>query len=114
VDLTRLLSVAWKRRWVLLTVIVAAGIASALFALSRPKQYESTAVLALTPNLTSKAGVLAADNLAALMRTYAVTAKASVTRARAESLLGKRLPGRRWRRTPWQRPSRSRSQATRS
>jgi tyrosine-protein kinase len=93
VDLTRLLSIAWKRRWVLLTVIVVAGITSTAFALSRPKQYESTAVLALTPDLTSNAGVLSADNLDALMRTYAVTAKASVTRARAEALLGKPLPG---------------------
>jgi succinoglycan biosynthesis transport protein ExoP len=93
VDLTRLLSIAWKRRWVLLAVIVAAGITSTVFALSRPKQYESTAVLALTPDLTSNAGVLSADNLDALMRTYAVTSKASVTRARAEALLGKPLPG---------------------
>jgi capsular exopolysaccharide synthesis family protein len=93
VDLNRLLSIAWKRRWVLLTVIVFAGAASTAFALSRPKQYESTAVLALTPDLSHNQGLLSADNFNALMRTYAETAKASVTRTRAERLLGKRLPG---------------------
>ena len=92
-DLNRLLSIAWKRRWILLTVIIVAGAASAAFALSRPKQYESTAVLALTPDLTRNQGPLAADNLNALMRTYAETAKASVTRTRAEAILGKSLPG---------------------
>lgn len=92
-ELSQLLSVAWKRRWVLLAVLVAAGVASTAFALSRPKQYESTAVLALTPSPQQGQGLLSADNLNALMRTYAETAKAAVTRDRAEKILGQSLPG---------------------
>ena len=64
---------------------------AALFAFSQPKRYESTAVLAMTPDVKEGQGLFAADNLSALLGTYAETAKSTITLRRAERTLGRPL-----------------------
>jgi capsular exopolysaccharide synthesis family protein len=93
-DVNEVLAIAWKRWWVVLVVLLAAGGASAAFASSQPKEYDSAAVLALTPDLTKGQGPLSADDTNVLMRTYAEMAKGAVVRKRAEEIYGHALPGR--------------------
>jgi capsular exopolysaccharide synthesis family protein len=90
-DLRDLIALAWKRRWVVLGVLLVTVAASAPAILSRPTEYESTAVVALTPDVTQGQGLVASDSLSALLATYAETAKSSVNLARAQTLLGKKL-----------------------
>ena len=90
-ELKDLVAVAWKRRAAVLTVFVLTVAFAALFAFSQPKRYDSTAVLALTPNAEKGSGLLAADNLTALLGTYAETAKSTITLKRAEQQLGRPL-----------------------
>lgn len=92
-DLRDLVTLAWKRRWVVFGVLVMTLAVGGLFAFSRPKEFESTAVLALTPDVGSGQGLVASDSLSALLSTYAETAKSSVNIARAERLLGRPLSG---------------------
>ena len=87
-ELRDLLAVAWKRRVAVLLVLVLTLGLAAVFAYSQPKRYESVAVLALTPDPNAGAGLLAADNLAALLGTYAQTAKSTIMLRRAERALG--------------------------
>ena len=87
-ELKDLVAVAWKRRIAVLTVFVLTVAFAALFAFSLPKKYESTATLALTPDIEKASGLLAADNLSALLGTYAETAKSTITLKRAERSLG--------------------------
>jgi receptor protein-tyrosine kinase len=75
-----------------LVVAVAVGLAAAL-AFSRPAQYESTATLALTPDVRQGQGFVASDSISALLSTYAETAKATVNLNRASQALGRPLPG---------------------
>lgn len=91
-DLKDLLGVAWKRRGVVVSVTILTLAFAAAFAFTQPPRYESTAVLALTPDPTDGQGLFAADNLAALLGTYAETAKSSVTLRRAAADLGRPLP----------------------
>src|SRR3954470_16651674 len=90
-ELKDLVAVAWKRRFAVLTVFVLTVAFAALFAFSLPKKYESTATLALTPDIEKASGLLAADNLSALLGTYAETAKSTITLKRAERALGRPL-----------------------
>src|SRR2546423_3288971 len=92
-DLRDLAGLAWKRRWIVLAVFVSAVAVSSVLAFSMPKRYESTAVIALTPDVAKGQGFVASDNLSALLGTYAETAKSSLTLRRAEQLLGRPLPG---------------------
>lgn len=87
-ELKDLVAVAWKRRAAVLAVFVLTVAFAALFAFSLPKKYESTATLALTPDIEKASGLLAADNLSALLGTYAETAKSTITLKRAERSLG--------------------------
>jgi succinoglycan biosynthesis transport protein ExoP len=91
-DLKDLLGVAWKRRAVVAGITILTLASAAAFAFTQPSRYESTAVLALTPNPEDGQGLFAADNLTALLGTYAQTAKSTVTLRRAESELGRPLP----------------------
>jgi capsular exopolysaccharide synthesis family protein len=93
VELRDLLRLLWKRRAVLLLTFVATVGVSTVLALTRPPTYESTATLAITPAFKQGQFFIAPDSLAALLGTYAATAKAEVTRKKAESILGRRLPG---------------------
>jgi receptor protein-tyrosine kinase len=90
-ELKDLVALAWKRRAAVLTVFALTVAFAALFAFSLPKRYESTAVIALTPNAEKGSGLLAADNLSALLGTYAETAKSTITLKRAEQRLGRPL-----------------------
>src|SRR3712207_3785510 len=84
-DLRDILALIWKRRWFILTVtLVSVGIATFLGA-SQPKRYESTAVLALTPDVGRGQTFISSDNLSALLGTYAETAKSEVNIGRARS-----------------------------
>ena len=84
-DLRDLIALAWKRRWVVLGVFAITVIASTPAILSRPTEYESTAVVALTPDVAQGQGLVASDSLSALLGTYAETAKSSINLARAEA-----------------------------
>jgi receptor protein-tyrosine kinase len=90
-ELRDLLALVWKRRWVAIGVLVMTLLASLPGILSRPTEYESTAVLALTPDVQEGQGLVASDSLSALLSTYAETAKSSVNLARAEQVLGHKL-----------------------
>jgi receptor protein-tyrosine kinase len=90
-ELREILALVWKRRWVALGVLVMTLAASAPGIFSRPTKYESTAVLALTPDVKQGQGLVASDSLSALLSTYAETAKSSVNLARAERVLGHKL-----------------------
>ena len=90
-DLRDLIALAWKRRWVVLGVFAITVIASMPAILSRPTEYESTAVVALTPDVAQGQGLVASDSLSALLATYAETAKSSINLARAEAALGRKL-----------------------
>lgn len=92
-ELKRLLTLAWKRRWVVAIVTVLTVALSAAFAASRPARYESTATIALTPNVAKGGALLSQDALTALLSTYAQTAKSRVTLSRAAAILGRPLPG---------------------
>jgi Chain length determinant protein len=94
VQLTDVAGVIWRRRWlVALVVLLSVGL-SAAFAFNQPKRYEATATLALTPDVQRGQGFVASDNLAALLGTYAATAKGTVNLQRAATILGRPLPGR--------------------
>lgn len=90
-ELKDLLAVAWKRRVAVLAVFGLTMLFAALFAFSQPKKYESTATLAMTPDVKEGQGLFAADNLSALLGTYAETAKSTITLRRAERTLGHKL-----------------------
>ena len=90
-ELKDLLAVAWKRRAAVLAVFALTMAFAALFAFSQPKRYESTAMLAMTPDIKEGQGLFAADNLSALLGTYAETAKSTITLRRAERTLGRPL-----------------------
>src|SRR3954463_15528276 len=87
-ELKDLLAIAWKRRPAVIAVFCLTMLFAALFAFSQPKRYESTAVLALTPDVKQGQGLFAADNLSALLGTYAETAKSTITLRRAERAIG--------------------------
>jgi capsular exopolysaccharide synthesis family protein len=83
---------AWKRRWVVLWVlIVCVGVAAA-FASTRAPRYQSTATIALTPSAKAGLGLVSSDNLTAVLGTYAQTAKSTLILRRAEQILGRPLP----------------------
>lgn len=90
-ELRDLLALVWKRRWVAIGVLAMTLLASAPGIFSRPTKYESTAILALTPDVQQGQGLVASDSLSALLSTYAETAKSSVNLARAEQVLGHKL-----------------------
>ncbi|MFN2616412.1 MAG: polysaccharide biosynthesis tyrosine autokinase [Thermoleophilaceae bacterium] len=91
-ELRDVVALAWKRRWlVLLVTLLTVGIGTALAA-SRPEKYESTATVAVTPDF-SKGNFVPPDTVAALVQTYAQTAKSALTKQRASQLAGRPLPG---------------------
>jgi receptor protein-tyrosine kinase len=87
-----LLSVLWKWRVLVAIVVVVSGALGALFASQREPTYESTATIAITPDISSQ-GIVSADALSALLGTYALTAESDVVRGEAEQILGHPLSG---------------------
>jgi succinoglycan biosynthesis transport protein ExoP len=90
---TDVLTMLWRRRLLVLLVVLGAVVFSAISAFTRPARYEATATIALTPDVTRGQGFVASDNLTALLGTYAETAKAKVNLQRASAILKKPLPG---------------------
>lgn len=88
-----LASVAWKRRWVIAATFVTTVVLAAALALLRPPSYQATATIALSPAVNENQVYLTADNLSALLGTYAETAESEVIRRRASQILGHALPG---------------------
>jgi succinoglycan biosynthesis transport protein ExoP len=88
-DLRQVVQTAWKRRWVVLWILVVAVGAAAALAATRPARYESTATIALTPDPKTGQGLVSSDNLSALLGTYAQTAKSTLILQRAEQILGR-------------------------
>ncbi len=75
----------------MLLVTTVTLVSAGLFALSLPKKYESTATIALTPDVSEGTGFIASDNLSALLGTYASTAESNINLVRAERLRGRSL-----------------------
>jgi tyrosine-protein kinase len=92
VDLRELLSVVWKRRVVVILVLVLAVGFGVAFGKTRQPVYESTVTVAITPDV-ARVGFIPSDNLSALLGTYAQTAESDVVRNAAEKILGRPLNG---------------------
>ncbi len=92
-ELRDVLRLIWKRRVVVVLAFLTTVAVSAASAFTRPPTYEATATVAITPAFDQKQFFIGPDSLSALLGTYAATAKAQVTRQRAEVLLGRPLPG---------------------
>jgi capsular exopolysaccharide synthesis family protein len=93
VQLNELLAILKRRRFGVLAVVLLTVGFSAALALVTPPRYESTATLALTPQIDRTQGIIGSQDLSALLSTYAETAKSRVNRARAQQILGRPLPG---------------------
>jgi succinoglycan biosynthesis transport protein ExoP len=91
-EVRELLAILWKRRLIVLGMLVLVAGLSALFAITRPARYEATSTIAMTPKL-EEGTFVSPDMLDALLGTYAQTAKSSVTLRRAALQLGRPLPG---------------------
>jgi polysaccharide biosynthesis transport protein len=85
-------SLAWKRRWLVLLVTVATVGLGAALAFTRPDKYQSTATVAVTPDL-SRGNFVPPDTVSALVQTYAQTAKSDITKRKASALAGSPLRG---------------------
>jgi succinoglycan biosynthesis transport protein ExoP len=92
VDLRELLSVVWKRRLVVILVVVLTVGCGVAYGQTRQPTYESTVTVAITPNV-AKVGFIPSDNLSALLGTYAQTAESDVVRTAAQRILGRPLSG---------------------
>jgi tyrosine-protein kinase len=91
-DLRELLSVVWKRRLVVILVVVFAVGFGVAFGETREPTYESTATVAITPDV-AELGLVPGEGLSALLGTYAQTAESDVVRTSAEEILGRPLSG---------------------
>ena len=91
-DLREFVSVVWKWRVLVLLVVLLSGGLGAVFASQRAPTYESTATIAITPDIGSL-GIVSADALSALLGTYAETAESDSARDSAEDILGHPLDG---------------------
>jgi len=91
--LHELLAILSKRRWMVLGLLSVAVLTSVVIALARPSEYESTATMALTPDVDRSQGYISSEELSGLLSTYAETAKSGLTRRRAAVILGRPLPG---------------------
>lgn len=92
-ELRDLIATIWKHKLPALSVLVATVVLSTALAFARPPRYEATASLALLPETADQQILLAPENLATLLGTYAAAAEESVNVDRAEALLGRSLPG---------------------
>jgi capsular exopolysaccharide synthesis family protein len=83
---------AWRHKFIVVVVLLATVGLAVAFAATRNKEYESTAVLALTPKV--QGGVIAlGDQLDSLLKTYAGVANSAVVIDAAEERLGRPLDG---------------------
>jgi capsular exopolysaccharide synthesis family protein len=91
-ELADLFAMAWKRRIVIAIVFVFCILAASAYAFSQPKRYESVATIAFTPN-AKQGQYVPAENLNALLSTYAQIAKSGQTKSAARALLGHNVRG---------------------
>jgi capsular exopolysaccharide synthesis family protein len=86
-ELRDVLALAWKRRVTVLGIALLTLALSTMLALAKTAHYESTATIAMTPD-NQNGQLISSDNLAALLGTYAQTAKSDLTLGRAAEILG--------------------------
>jgi capsular exopolysaccharide synthesis family protein len=91
-ELQEFFQILWRRRAIVLLTVVATTALSALFAFTRPTEYEATATVALSP--ANNEGIVSGEALNAVIGTYAQTAKSSSMRRRAEKETGTTLVGK--------------------
>ena len=87
-DIRDLAAIAWKRRWLVLLVVLLCAGSSTAFALTRTPEYESTATIAVTPDADEQQTPIPEDALSALLGTYAQTAQSGSNVEAAEEELG--------------------------
>jgi len=92
-EFRELLQLFWRRRWLIVLVVVATTALAAAFTLTRTDEYESVSTIALTPTQTS-AGFVTPDTLDALLGTYAQTAQSELMANEAEVETGEELGGK--------------------
>jgi succinoglycan biosynthesis transport protein ExoP len=92
-QLREIVAIGWKRRWLLLAMVVCAVVFATTFAVTKAKRYEATITLALLPDPKAGQGFVASDNLSALLSTYAETAESRSNERAASRALGRPLPG---------------------
>lgn len=91
--LRNLLAVVWKRRIVVVLVLVFCVGGGALFAFSKPqKNYESSATIAFLPN-PRRPEILPSEAVSVLLSTYGVVAESEKTLAAAGAILGHPVQG---------------------
>lgn len=90
-NFSQVVGTVWKRRWVVLLIVLLSAGASTAFALSRAKVYESTATLVVLPNLLDQQGgsFLTFEAVTSLVETYAEAAESPRNVRRAERILGR-------------------------
>jgi polysaccharide biosynthesis transport protein len=89
-DLRELFSVVWKHRYLVLFATLLCVAFGAAFAYAKEETYESTAKIAITPDVRTQ-GFVPAENLTALLGNYAETAESGAVRDDAETMLGRSL-----------------------
>ena len=92
-EFRELLQLFWRRRWLIVLVVVATTALAAAFALTRTDEYESVSTIALTPSAAG-AGFVTPDTLDALLGTYAQTAQSEKIQVEAESETGEEFEGK--------------------
>jgi polysaccharide biosynthesis transport protein len=93
VELRDYFTLAWKHRLLVLGVFAACLLSGVIFSIQKDPRYESTATIVLTPNTRVEHTIFSADQLDALLSTYAAAAKSELNLSRAATLLGRPLPG---------------------
>lgn len=91
-ELREFLRILWKRRLAVIAVVLITTAAGVAFGALRQPVYESTTTVAVTPRI-AQLGVIPADNLSALLGTYAQTAESDVIKRAAERQVGHPLTG---------------------
>lgn len=89
-DFRELLLTIWRQRLAVLAIVLLAGLAGAAFASTRDAEYESTATVAITPDI-ERVGILPTESLSALLGTYAETVESDAVIDAAEDDLGEPL-----------------------
>jgi len=92
-EFRELLSLFWRRRWLIALTVVATTVLAAGFAFLRTDEYESVSTIAMTPTETA-AGFVTPDTLDALLGTYAQTAKSELMANEAELETGEEVSGK--------------------
>jgi capsular exopolysaccharide synthesis family protein len=89
-NLRELAAIVWKRRYLVLLVVVLCVLFGAVFAFTKGDRYESKATVSITPDVETQ-GFVPAENLSAVLGNYAETAESSEVREQAEQELGRPL-----------------------